>query len=85
MNLDTVLTDIRCGCGGLCDARELCPMRGNVEACDCGATSVVHSRGQVGCLHEPGCDGTGPHHGRHDCTKSGEPGAGCFATCETYA
>ena len=52
---------------------------------DCGATSVAHSRGQVGCLHEPGCDGTGPHHGRHDCTKSGEPGAGCFATCEACA
>ena len=49
MNPDTVLTDIRCGCGGVCDSRELCPMRGNVEACDCSATPIVHERGQIGC------------------------------------
>jgi hypothetical protein len=51
-----MLTDIRCGCGGLCDSRELCPMRGNVQACDCGATSIVHARGQQGCRYFGGYD-----------------------------
>jgi len=32
-----MLTDIRCGCGGVCDSGELCPMRGNVMACTCAA------------------------------------------------
>ena len=49
MNPDTVLTDIRCGCGGVCDARDLCPMRGNIEVCTCGYTAIVHVRGQQGC------------------------------------
>ena len=56
MNPDTVLTDIRCGCGGLCDSRELCPMRGNVEVCRCGYTATVHARGQQGCRSFGGDD-----------------------------
>jgi len=44
-----MLTDIRCGCGGLCDAGESCPMRGNAEACGCGHTAIIHTRGQQGC------------------------------------
>lgn len=35
--------------------------------------------------HEPMCDGTGPHHGRHDCRYSGEPEAGCFTVCAECA
>ncbi len=46
-----MLSDIRCGCGSLCDSRELCPMRGNVQACDCGYTSILHARGQQGCRY----------------------------------
>jgi hypothetical protein len=38
-------TDIRYGCGGLCDDGEPCPMRGNVERCTCGAIPV-HGREQ---------------------------------------
>jgi hypothetical protein len=45
------LTDIRCGCGGLCDSGEPCPMRGNVQACACGTTTVTHALGQPGCLY----------------------------------
>lgn len=52
----------------------------------CGKPSINPLRNShcIVCelLHEPGCDGTGAHHGRHDCTQSGEPGAGCFPTCE---
>jgi hypothetical protein len=39
------LTDIRCGCGGLCDSGEPCPMRGNVQACSCDV-QPVHSTEQ---------------------------------------
>ena len=56
MNPNTVLTDIRCGCGSLCDSREPCPMRGNVEACRCGYTAIVHARGQQGCRYFGGYD-----------------------------
>jgi hypothetical protein len=34
------LTDIRCGCGGLCDAFELCPMRSHAPRCDCDLKPV---------------------------------------------
>ena len=40
-----MLTDIRCGCGGLCDSSELCPMRDNVTACVCAA-APIHGRAQ---------------------------------------
>ena len=45
------LIDIRCGCGGLCDSQEPCPMRGNVNACVCGHTVLIHARGQMGCCY----------------------------------
>jgi hypothetical protein len=51
-----MLTDIRCGCGGLCDSRELCPMRNHVEACGCGYSSITHARGQQGCCYFGGYD-----------------------------
>jgi hypothetical protein len=45
------LTHIRCGCGGLCDSTELCSTRGNVRACSCRYTTIVHARGQQGCRY----------------------------------
>jgi hypothetical protein len=45
------LTDIRCGCGGLCDSGEPCPMRRNVQSCACGNTAVIHAVGQLGCAY----------------------------------
>ena len=44
-----LLADIRCGCGNLCDSTEPCPMRANVQACDCGHTTVIHATGQPRC------------------------------------
>jgi len=35
-----MLSDIRCGCGGLCDSGELCPMRNNVTTRDCGLQPI---------------------------------------------
>jgi hypothetical protein len=51
-----MLTDIRCGCGGLCDSCEPCPMRTNVQACSCAYSTIVHARDQQHCRYFGGYD-----------------------------
>jgi hypothetical protein len=40
-----MLADIRCGCGGRCDAGSLCTLRAQVRSCECGSRPI-HARRQ---------------------------------------
>ena len=51
-----MLTTSAAGAGVCATPASPCPRRGNVRACRCGYTRIVHARGQQGCRFFGGYD-----------------------------